>query len=622
MNMNRIRARIAQLTAELLQQQSPDGAWRMCFDSGTMTDSYFIIILRLLERSEEALIHTLAARIASKQQSNGAWMLYADELDGNLDATAEACFALLYAGYYRESDPHIISAKQFIHAKGGLSEVRSLLTQVILAATGQAKWPMMLRIPLEAFFSNLGIGLDLFSLSGHARVHLIPTLILANKQFVRQTPSMPNLTHLFLDGSRTFTNDISWISALNELLGSLPLASLLHASSPSALEQAEAFLFERLEPNGTLLTFSTATMLMILALLALDYEPGSPIIQRLALGVQSLICSDKPHVQVASAEVWDTAMLSYALRESGIVSSAPSLERAGAYLLSKQQNRSGDWAIRNPNTPPGGWGFSDVNTIYPDVDDSVAALRAVRSYSASVNELYPNWQRGLNWVLSMRNEDGGWPAFEREGTQLPASFFTFEGSADIATDPSTVDLTGRVLQFLGKELGMTLGHQWIDNSVQWILSQQTSNGSWYGRWGIAYIHGTGAAIQGMKAAGIADDHPAVKKAVNWLLDIQNKDGGWGESCLSDKQKRYLPLHDSTPSQTAWALDALTAAAPKLTTAIERGVEALLIALDRRDWTYTYPTGAGLPGSVYVYYPSNNYIWPLLTLSEIVKKYGS
>lgn len=622
MDMNRIRARIDEMTADLLRQQSPDGAWRMCFDSGTMTDSYLIILLRLLGRADERLIQMLAVRIASRQQTNGAWKVYPDESEGNLEATAEAYYALLYAGYYRESDPRMLRAKQFILKRGGLAETKTLFAQVIFAATGQAEWPLLLRIPLEAFFSDHGIGLDLFSLAGHARVHLVPTLIMANKQFVRRTALMPNLSDLFLGSSRVFANDSNWISALNGFLSTLPLTSLLPPASPSSLEQAEAFMFERIEPNGTLLTYSTATFLMILALLALDYSPDSSIINRLVTGIHSLLCRDSPHLQVASSEVWDTAMISFALREAGIPPGYSALERAGAYLLDRQQIRLGDWVIRTPNTPAGGWGFSDVNTMYPDVDDSAAALRAIRPYALGANGLYANWQKGLNWVLAMRNDDGGWPAFERNGQQLPASFFAFEGSEDIATDPSTVDLTSRVLSFLGKELDMTIGNQWLDGSVQWVLSQQTREGSWYGRWGIAYIHGTGAAIQGMTSVGVAVDHPAIKKGIKWLLDIQNIDGGWGESCLSDKVKRYVPLHASTPSQTAWALDALTAAYTKPPMALEKGVEALLQSLERRDWTYTYPTGAGLPGSVYVYYPSNNYIWPLLTLSAIVKKYGS
>ncbi|WP_256710514.1 prenyltransferase/squalene oxidase repeat-containing protein [Paenibacillus sp. FSL H8-0548] len=621
MEMDRIRAKLTNMTADLLKQQSQDGAWRLCLDSGTMTDSYLIILLRLLERPDEQLIHSLAARIASKQESNGAWRLYPDEADGNLEATAEAYFALLYARYYAQEDPRMLLAKQFILSRGGLGEARNLFTQVIFAATGQAEWPKMLRIPLEAFFSDLGIGLDLFSLSGHARVHLVPILIMSNKQFVRKTALMPQLSYLFVGDSQSFNNDSTWISALNGFIATLPLSSLLPAVSQNAEQRAESFMFDRLEPNGTLLTFSTATILMILSLLQLGYSPESPTINRLLSGIISLMCLDRPHLQVCSSEVWDTAMLSYALREADLPPASHALKMAGSYLMPRQQTLLGDWAIRLPNTPAGGWGFSDVDTLYPDVDDSVAALRALRPYISSTEGLSANWQRGLNWILSMRNDDGGWPAFERQGQTLPASFFTFEGSADISTDPSTVDLSSRVLGFLGNELGMSIGHQWLDQSVHWVLSQQNRDGSWYGRWGISYIHGTSAAIQGMTAVGVSSDHPAIKKGVKWLLDIQNEDGGWGESCLSDKVKHYVPLHASTPSQTAWALDALLAANEKPNAAIERGVDALLRSLEQRDWTYTYPTGAALPGSLYVHYPSNNYIWPMLTLSAILKKYG-
>jgi sporulenol synthase len=621
MDMNRIRERIEQLKQELLQLQSTDGSWRLCFDSGTMPDSYFIVILRMLGyKDEEVLIRSIAERILSKQQPNGAWKIYPDEEDGNLDATAEAYFALLYSGYMRKQDPRLQLAKQFILRQGGLAKIRSLLTQALLAAAGQATWPKSMRIPLEVFFSEHGLGIDLFSLSGHARVHIVPIIMLANAGFVQPSATMPDLSDLFTSSSKKFENDSPWIAALATLVGSLSLSELLPFESPTPQEKAVQFLFDRIEPNGTLLTYTTATMFMILTLLMLGYSPGSSMIHRMITGIRSVMCANS-HVQIASSEVWDTAMLVHALRKAGVSPTSSALELSGSYLRVRQQNLRGDWDIRNPNTPAGGWGFSDVNTLYPDVDDTTAALRAIRPYSSRSPELQADWQRGLNWALTMRNDNGGWPAFEREGSWLPISFFAFDGAKDIAVDPSTVDLTSRTLQFLGEELGMNISSNWIESTIRWVLSQQEKNGSWYGRWGITYIHGTSAAIQGLIAVGMAEDHPAIKKGIDWLLHVQNEDGGWGESCISDKVRRYVPLNHSTPSQTAWALDALTAALPKPTPALERGVEALLQSLDRRDWIYTYPTGGALPGSVYVHYASNNYIWPLLALSNVWLKYS-
>ncbi|MDQ0111674.1 prenyltransferase/squalene oxidase repeat-containing protein [Paenibacillus harenae] len=628
MDTNPLLQKIELLSGELLRLQSPDGAWRFCFDDGVKTDSYMIILLRMLNRSDEPFIRSLAIRIASEQQPDGSWKLYHDEQGGNLDATAEACYALLYSGFYSPIDAPMVNAKKYIRSRGGLAEVKSLLTQVMLSASGQAEWPNALRVPLPFLFGENPL-FDLFSLSGHARVHLVPTAIMANKHFARRAPNAPDLSDWFMDGNLAFKNDPAIFAALSVLFDTVAHTGLFTEDSNEAWRNAEQFMLDRLEPNGTLLTFSTATMLMIMALLALGYDDRSPLINRLLAGIRSLLCRDRPHIQVASAEVWDTAMLSYALREAGLPPSSFALRNAAAYLKARQQTKLADWAIRNPDTPPGGWGFSDVNTLYPDVDDSTASLRSLLPYvsesdsapALNIEDSQAAWQRGLNWVLSMRNDDGGWPAFERQGSTIPPSFLNFEGAADIAVDPSTVDLTARTLYFLGKELQMTSSVSWLEDSVRYVLSQQQKDGSWYGRWGIAYIHGTGAALQGLTAIGVADDHPAVRKATAWLLGIQNPDGGWGESCLSDEVKHYVPLRASTPSQTAWALDGLIAVSPKPTPAIERGISALLQSLDRRDWTYTYPTGAGLPGSIYVHYASNNYIWPLLTLTSYVNKYG-
>ncbi|GBG12368.1 squalene cyclase [Paenibacillus agaridevorans] len=619
MNMNEIKDGIRALAMGAMSAQSSDGSWRLCLDTGISTDCYWIVLLTALRRRDDAFIRPLAARIASLQQPNGAWKLYPDE-EGSLEATAEACYALLCAGFYLETDGAIERAKQYIRSKGGLSQAKSLLTQVIFSATGQAEWPKQLRLPLELFFSQAG--LDLFSLSGHARVHLIPTLVMSNLQFSARNEWMPDMGDLFVHGERTFANDHTWISALNVFLSAIPFDSLPVIGSPNALEQARQFMLERLEPNGTLLTYSTSTILMAFALMAMQEPVASPLMDRLLHGVLSLQCWNRAGIQTASSEIWDTAMISYALREAGLPTSetSTSLENAALYLASRQQFRVGDWIRRSPHTEPGGWGFSDVNTFYPDVDDSVAALRTIRPYLSRLPDGRASWQRGLNFVLAMRNDDGGWPAFERRGSSITDLFFTFDGKSDIASDPSTVDLSCRVLEFLGEELDMTIGHSWVDDSVKWVLSRQERDGSWYGRWGIAYVHGTGMALQGLLAVGLAKDHPAVTKGVRWLFDIQNSDGGWGESCVSDERKRYVPLNASTPSQTAWALNGLIAAHDKPTSEMERGVEALLRVLRAGDWTSVYPTGAMLPGSMYAHYPSNNVSWPLLALSAYVNKF--
>ncbi|MFG0214561.1 prenyltransferase/squalene oxidase repeat-containing protein, partial [Brevibacillus porteri] len=127
---------------------------------------------------------------------------------------------------------------------------------------------------------------------------------------------------------------------------------------------------------------------------------------------------------------------------------------------------------------------------------------------------------------------------------------------------------------------------------------------------------------GLMAVGFSPTDPTIQKAVAWLVANQNPDGGWGESCQSDQKKTYVPLGASTPSQTAWAIDALIAVSPKPTPELQRGIRYLLTHNQANDWTTRYPTGGGRPGGTYFAYHSYRWIWPLLALSHYQTKFAN
>ncbi|UUZ90539.1 hypothetical protein LJK87_32255 [Paenibacillus sp. P25] len=289
-----------------------------------------------------------------------------------------------------------------------------------------------------------------------------------------------------------------------------------------------------------------------------------------------------------------------------------------------KHTRAGDWKLHTPpGTLPGGWGFSDGNTIHPDVDDTTAALRALKGTEAPVPpRLTDAWNRGLQWVLALQNRDGGWPAFEPGVDSELLGSLPVAGADYAAVEPSSADLTGRTLQFLGSFAGFRLNLPFIRRGADWSLKHQEQDGSWYGRWGICYIYGTWAAVTGLTAVGLPPGHNAVARAVHWSLQTQNADGSWGESCRGDRERRYVPLGAGTLSQTAWALDALIAVSSEPGPELVRGIRWLAEAGRRPpNWTDSYPTGAALPGSFYTYYHSYNYIWPLLTLGHYKRKFG-
>jgi sporulenol synthase len=126
----------------------------------------------------------------------------------------------------------------------------------------------------------------------------------------------------------------------------------------------------------------------------------------------------------------------------------------------------------------------------------------------------------------------------------------------------------------------------------------------------------------MISVGVSPKHPAIQKAVKWLLNIQNHDGGWGESCKSDIKKTYVPLGASTLTKTAWALDALIAVFDEPIPEIQAGIKFILQSAERDDWTTSYPTGQAMAGGFYIHYHSYQHVFPLLTLSHYQKNLKS
>lgn len=146
--LNKVNDGIGQLIDTIRKDQSSNGAWKYSFETGISTDCYMIILLRSLEINDEKLIQQLVERILSRQEDNGAWKLFYDEGDGNISATVEAYYALLYSGNIERLDPKMKQAKSFIIKNGGLTNIH-MLTKFMLALTGQHRWPAFFPLPIE-----------------------------------------------------------------------------------------------------------------------------------------------------------------------------------------------------------------------------------------------------------------------------------------------------------------------------------------------------------------------------------------------------------------------------------------------------------------------------------------
>ncbi len=576
-----------------------------------ITDAYILILLRTIEYRNEKLIKKITQRILSQQSQDGLWRVYPDEEPANLSATIQAFTALLFSQQFSDNEDKLKTAKQFIKENGGLKKA-DLLTKVFLAMNGLYKWPDVPIDPAILFSLPLTSPINQYDISSYARAHFAPVLLMVEEKKKLTSHYTPDLSDL-TGGEDEGDHLQDWVNLFS-------LLNIRESYSQTKKEKILSYIQNHIEPDGTLLSYSLTTIFMIYGLLSSGFDRSSTVIQNALSGLMNVFCEadETLHLQNSPSTTWDTALILYTLLEAGVPISHPGVIKGSQFLLSQQQTKYGDWSVHNPGALPGGWGFSLGNTQHPDIDDTQAALRTVSHLSHSYSQYQMSYDRGLGWLLSMQNDDGGWAAFEKNTNRYLIGSLPIKHAKDALIDPSTPDITGRTLEYLGKFQRLNQDHHSVKKGINWLLLNQERNGSWYGRWGVCYIYGTWAAVTGLIACGVNSQNKEIQQAKQWLLSVQNEDGGWGESCASDNQRKYVKLHESTPTQTAWALNALTAIHKEPTVEMENAINWLMKQRDKTN----YPTGAGLPGAFYIHYHSYDNIWPLLALSHYYKKYYS
>jgi squalene-hopene/tetraprenyl-beta-curcumene cyclase len=132
-----------------------------------------------------------------------------------------------------------------------------------------------------------------------------------------------------------------------------------------------------------------------------------------------------------------------------------------------------------------------------------------------------------------------------------------------------------------------------------------------------YIYGTWSVLSALNAAGVSHQDPMIRKAADWLIAVQNPDGGWGEDAISYRlDYRGLQRAPTTASQTAWALLGLMAAGEVGHPAVARGVERLMATQNAEGlWDEHRYTATGFPRVFYLRYHGYRKFFPLWALSR-------
>jgi squalene-hopene/tetraprenyl-beta-curcumene cyclase len=607
-----------------LSTQNREGYWWAELESNVTITSEVILLHKIWGTDRDRPLHKAETYLRSQQRENGSWELFYGD-GGDLSTSVEAYMALKLLGV-PQSDRALLRAKDFILKQGGISKTR-IFTKMHLALIGCYDWRGIPSIPPWIILLPENFPFTIYEMSSWARSSTVPLLIVFDKKPIFLTDPAINLDELYAEGIENvkyelptngdWTDAFIWLDRAFKLAENLNLVPLRQQS----LDAAEKWILERQEVSGDWGGIIPAMLNSLLALRALNYDPGDPFVERGLKAIDNFAIETEQtyRVQACVSPVWDTAWVLRALVESGISSEHPALIRGGEWLLDKQILAYGDWAIKNKQGKPGGWAFEFENRFYPDLDDSavvVMALNAVKLPNERLKQAAIN--RCVAWMATMQCQAGGWGAFDLDNDQNWLNYLPY---ADLKAmiDPNTADVTARVLEMLGS-CDLTMEENRIERAIAYLKKEQEADGSWFGRWGVNYIYGTSGALTAL-AVMAPQTHPSqIERGAAWLVSCQNSDGGWGETCRSYDDPTLKGKGVSTASQTAWALMGLLAVGQVLgkfnKDAIERGINYLIATQQSNGtWDESQFTGTGFPGHFYLKYHLYQQYFPLIALSR-------
>ena len=595
----------------LIGSQKPDGHWVGSAQTNACMEAQWCLALWFLGLEDHPLRPRLAQSLLDTQRADGSWQIYFGAKNGDINTTVEAYAALRSVGM-SDDEPALVKAREWIHSKGGLRNIR-VFTRYWLALIGEWPWAMTPNLPPEVVWLPLWFPLNIYNFAQWARATLMPIAILSARRPSRPLPEDRRLDALFPNGRDAFDYELpvkagagKWdrfFRTTDKILHKVQEFGQrfgLGLWRGAAIRHVLEWIVRHQDYDGAWGGIQPPWIYSLMALQVEGYAIDHPV---LAKGLDCLNDpgwrvdkGDATWIQATNSPVWDTILTLLAFEDADHHSDAA--DKAVQWVLDRQVRVKGDWSLKLPHVRPGGWAFEYANNYYPDVDDTAVALIALAPFRND-----PKWRArgieeaiglGIDWLIAMQSTGGGWGAFDKDNNKRVLTKIPFCDFGE-ALDPPSVDVTAHVVEAFAK-LGISKNHPTIVRALDYIRREQEPDGPWFGRWGVNYLYGTGAAMPALQAIGEDMDQPYIHLACDWLIKHQQESGGWGESCASYMDPDAAGRGTPTASQTAWALMSLLAAnRPQDREAIEHGVMWLVQHQEGGTWPELEYTGTGFPG---------------------------
>lgn len=619
---------ISVATEALLGHRQSDGHWVFELEADSTIPAEYVLLCHYLGEPVDSVLEAkIANYLRLVQGAHGGWPLVHDG-PFDISASVKAYFALKMIGDSIDA-PHMVKAREAIRSRGGGAAV-NVFTRFLLAMFGIVTWRATPVLPVEIMLLPMWSPFHINKISYWARTTMVPLMVLAALKPRARNPKGVGVDELFLQDpksvgmpSKAPHQSWGWFLLFRGLDSVLRVVEPLFTKRlrQRAIDAALAFIEERLngEDGMGAIYPPMANIVMMYDALGKDENYPPRATTRRGLAKLLVIREHEAYCQPCVSPVWDTALTCHALQEAGGEETLAKAKQALDWLKPRQVlDVKGDWAVKAPNVRPGGWAFQYNNDHYPDLDDTAVVVMTMdrerrhsgtREYDAAID-------RAREWIEGLQSRDGGWAAFDVNNLEYYLNNIPFSDHGALL-DPPTEDVTARCVSMLA-QLGETAKtSKALADGVAYLRRTQLAEGSWYGRWGLNFIYGTWSVLCALNAAGVDHQDPVIRKAADWLVSIQNQDGGWGEDAVSYRlDYRGYEVAPSTSSQTAWALLALMAAGEVENPAVLRGVEYLKSTQTEKGlWEEQRFTATGFPRVFYLRYHGYSKFFPLWALAR-------
>ena len=621
-----IESDIHRAAQALLRQQRSDGHWVFELEADATIPAEYILLRQYLgEPDDRELERKIGVYLRRIQGEHGGWPLFHGG-PFDISASVKAYFCLKMIGDSPDA-PHMARARAAILAQGGARRA-NVFTRILLAQFGELSWRHVPTIPVEVVLLPRWFPIHLSRMSYWARTVMVPLLVLAALRVRARNARGIRIQELFATTGKAPPKALThrkrgWALFFNGLDGVLKVVEPFWPKSlrRRAIERCADFVTERLNGEDGLGAIYPAMANSVMMYDALGHPPEHPhrATARRAIDKLLVIREDEAYCQPCVSPVWDTALVVHAMMEVGSEEAVSAARRGLGWLQPLQELEvKGDWAERRPEVRPGGWAFQYRNAHYPDLDDTavvVMAMDRARREFAAGDRYDEAVSRGAEWTVGLQSRNGGWGAFDADNVDHYLNNIPFADHGALL-DPPTADVSARCVSMMA-QLGESADGSAMRAALDYLRREQMADGSWFGRWGVNYVYGTWSALCALNAAGFDAGDPCLRKAADWLIAIQNPDGGWGEDCTSYKldYRGYEPAL-SNASQTAWALLGLMAAGEVDHPTVARGIAYLQRTQDATGlWQQDAYTGGGFPRVFYLRYHGYPAFFPLWALAR-------